>query len=147
MIKALNGDIVKVSYTGRLGDGTIFDASSDDRPLTFIIGKEEVIAGFDSAVEGMFKGESKTVTIAAADAYGDYDERWVETVERSLFPDDLELQEGGMVEVTREDGDAFQIRIVECDDENVTVDGNHPLAGKDLTFDIELLEVTKQSAT
>ena len=144
MIKALAGDTVKVSYVGRLADGTVFDASGDERPLTFILGQNEVIPGFDVAVQGMFRGESKTVTVAAEHAYGAHEERWVETVERSLFPDDLELQEGRMVEVTRESGDAFQIKIVACDAQQVTVDGNHPLAGHDLTFEITLLEVSKQ---
>lgn len=146
MIKATSGDTVKVNYTGRLDDGTVFDASSDDRPLLFIIGKQEVIPGFETAVDGMFQGESKTVTVSADQAYGEYDKRWVETVERSLFPEDFELTPGRMVEVTRESGDAFQIKIVSCDEQNVTVDGNHPLAGKNLTFDIELLEVQKPPA-
>jgi len=146
MIKAASGDTVKVNYTGRLDDGTVFDASSEDRPLHFILGKEEVIPGFDAAVVGMYQGESKTVTIAPDQAYGDYEQRWVETVERNLFPEDFELTAGRMVEVTRENGEAFQIKIVACDEQNVTVDGNHPLAGQKLTFDIELLSVEKPPA-
>jgi len=146
MIKAVTGDTVKVNYTGRLDDGTVFDASSQDRPLHFILGKEEVIPGFDAAVVGMYQGESKTVTIAPDQAYGDYEQRWVETVERSLFPEDFVLEAGRTVEVTRDNGEAFQIKIVACDAQNVTVDGNHPLAGHSLTFDIELLEVQKPPA-
>ncbi|PLY02948.1 MAG: peptidylprolyl isomerase [Desulfuromonas sp.] len=146
MIKATDGDTVKVNYTGRLADGTVFDASGEDRPLHFILGKQEVIPGFDAAVNGMYQGENKTVTIAPEQAYGDYEQRWVETVERGLFPEDLALEAGKTVEVIRESGEAFQIKIVSCDDQQVTVDGNHPLAGQSLTFDIELLEVTKEPA-
>jgi len=147
MIKATVGDTVKVNYTGRLDDGTIFDASSPERPLHFILGKEEVISGFDAAVTGMFQGENKTATVPPAEAYGEHEERFVETVERKVLPDDLQLQPGNMLEVTRESGEAFHVRIVNCDEEHVTVDGNHPLAGKSLTFDIELLEVIKQPAS
>jgi len=147
MIKATAGDTVKVSYTGRLADGTIFDASGSDRPLHFILGKNEVIEGFDAAVQGMYQGESKTVTVPPEQAYGLHEERWVETVERSLFPEGLELTPGRTVEVTRASGEAFHIQVVSCDDQHVTVDGNHPLAGQALTFDIELLEVSKQPST
>ncbi len=94
----------------------------------------------------MYQGESKTVTVPPNAAYGAYEERFVERVERSLFPADLELQPGKTLEVTRDSGEAFHIRVVSCDAESVTIDGNHPLAGKDLTFDIELLEVRKQPA-
>jgi len=146
MIKAVSGDTVKVRYTGRLDDGTVFDASTDDRPLHFILGKNEVIAGFETAVEGMYQGESKTFTVPPDQGYGEHDLRWVETVERSLFPADFTLQPGHFVEVTRDSGEVFQIRIVACEGENVTVDGNHPLAGKALTFDVELLEVVKKPA-
>jgi len=146
MIKAAAGDTVKVQYTGRLADGTVFDASRSDRPLHFILGKNEVIAGFDAAVQGMYQGESKTVTVPPEEAYGPHDERWVETVDRALFPAGLELEPGRTVEVTRDSGEAFQLRVVACDARQVTVDGNHPLAGQALTFEIELLAVDKQQA-
>ena len=146
MTKASAGDTVKVHYTGRLDDGTVFDASTAERPLHFIIGKQEVLPGFEAAVDGMYQGESKTVTVTPAEAYGEYEERFVEDVERAVFPDDLELHPGNTLEVTRESGEAFHIRVVSCDAERVTVDGNHPLAGKSLTFEIELLEVRKNQA-
>jgi len=146
MIKAATGDTVKVRYTGRLDDGTVFDASGEDRPLHFILGKNEVITGFDAAVAGMYQGESKTFTVPPEQGYGDHDPRWVETVERSLFPADFQLQPGHFVEVTRDSGEVFQIRIVACEGDDVTVDGNHPLAGEALTFDVELLEVVKKPA-
>jgi peptidylprolyl isomerase len=144
MIRADKGDIVKVHYTGRLADGTVFDASPADRPLHFITGKEEVIPGFEAAVTGMYLGEKKSVTIPAEQAYGPHHERYVDTVERSRLPAGLELKVGRQIEVTCEDDERLLLLVTALTETTVTLDGNHPLAGKDLHFDIELLAVDKK---
>ena len=144
MIRAAKMDTVKVHYTGRLTDGTIFDQSPEDRPLQFIIGKHEVIVGFDEAVEGMYQGESKTVTIPCTKAYGTSKSELLEDVDKSLLGDRVELTVGGQLEVTNHDGSVFYVMVKAINEDSVTLDANHPLADKELTFDIELLEVTKQ---
>ncbi len=143
MIRADQGDTVKVRYTGRLSDGTVFDASPEDRPLHFIIGQGEVIAGFDQAVVGMYQGGKKTVTVAPQQAYGPHREDLVEEVERALLPAGLDLQVGRQLEVTPEKGENFVVMVTALNDDTVTLDGNHPLAGRELTFEIEVLEVKK----
>ena len=143
MIRAARMDTVKVRYTGRLEDGTVFDQSPEDRPLQFIIGREEVIAGFDEAVEGMYQGESKNVTVPCDKAYGKSRPELLETVERSVLPGKLELQVGGQLEITNHDNTTFRLMVREITENHVTLDANHPLADKNLTFEIELLEVKK----
>ena len=143
MIRAARMDTVKVRYTGRLEDGTVFDQSPAERPLQFIIGREEVIAGFDEAVEGMYQGESKNVTVPCAKAYGESKPLLIETVERSVLADKVDLQVGGQLEITNHDNTTFRLMVREITESHVTLDANHPLADKDLTFDIELLEVKK----
>jgi len=146
MFPAAVGDTVKVNYVGKLADGTIFDSSEGKPPLSFIIGQQEVIAGFDQAVIGMVSGEKKTVEVPFSEAYGPHHPKLVEQVKRSLLPADLELTVGGQLEVSREDGEKMYFFIQELTADSVTLDANHPLAGKDLTFEIEMLEVTKPAA-
>ena len=143
MIRADQLDAVTVHYTGTLEDGTVFDQSPEDRPLCFILGKGEVIPGFDVAIQGLFQGESKTVVIPCEDAYGAHREDLVETVERSMLPADVKLAKGIQLEVTRQDDSVLKVKVVEVTKETVTLDANHPLAGKPLTFNIELLKVVK----
>ncbi len=143
MIRAAKMDTVKVHYTGRLQDGTIFDESPEDRPLQFILGREEVIAGFDEAVEGMYQGETKNVTIPFDKAYGKSKPELLETVERSIIGDKVDLQVGGQLEVTNHDDTTFRLMVREITEDHVMLDANHPLADKNLTFEIELLEVKK----
>jgi peptidylprolyl isomerase len=143
MIRAMQGDTVKVRYTGRLADGTVFDASPAERPLRFILGKKEVIAGFETAVTGMYMGESRTVTIPPEQAYGPHEGQYVETVARGMLPAQVDPQPGQQLEITAQNGNKLLVLVAEVTDETVTLDGNHPLAGKELIFDIELLEVTK----
>ena len=144
MFKAAAGDTVKVHYTGKLTDGTLFDTSMDKEPLQFIIGKHEVIAGFEEAVTGMVMGEKKTVVIPPEKAYGQPKAEALEQVERKDLPADLALKVGGQLEITRHDNTAFYVMITELTDTHVTLDANHPLAGKDLVFDIELLEIQQK---
>ena len=143
MIRAVQKDTVKVHYTGRLADGTMFDQSPDDRPLLFILGGKEVITGFDEAVEGMYQGESKTVTIPCEKAYGPSKPELVEEVDRGLIGKDVALTVGGQLEITNQDGSTFRVMVRAVSDDRVTLDANHPLAGQDLVFDIKLLEVRK----
>ena len=143
MIQAAQGDTVKVHYVGRLEDGTVFDSSPAERPLHFIIGRQEVIPGFDAAVVGMVAGEKKRVTIAPDKAYGTPQKELIETVERSLLPEDLELRPGAQLEVTRQDGSRFHVMVKELSEKAVTLDANHPLAGRELIFDIDMLEVQR----
>jgi peptidylprolyl isomerase len=141
MIQAAKQDTATVHYTGTLSDGTIFDQTTEERPLQFIIGKQEVIQGFEDAVEGMCKGESKTVTIPCDKAYGQSKPELLEQVDRNLIGEDVELHLGGQLQITNDDGSMLCVMVREITDNTVTLDANHPLAGKDLIFEIELLEV------
>jgi peptidylprolyl isomerase len=141
MIRAAHNNTVTVKYTGKLADGTIFDASPEDSPLTFIIGRKEVIEGFDAAVVGMAQGETKTVIIQPEQAYGEINPDLTEEINRSDLPENLELTEGGQLEVTQKDGRILRVMIDKVTEETVTLNANHPLAGKALTFVIEMLDV------
>jgi peptidylprolyl isomerase len=142
MIRADQGDTVTVHYTGRLTDGTVFDASTE-RPLQFILGRREVIAGFDDAITGMYTGEKKVFTIPPEKGYGHPEEKYIEVIDRSLLTSALNLQVGRQLEITAQSGNQLLVLIAALDEQTVTLDGNHPLAGKELTFEVELLEVKK----
>lgn len=137
---AKRGDTVRVHYTGTLQDGTQFDSSRGREPLEFTIGGGRVIAGFDAAVTGMEIGESRTVTIPAADAYGDRHEAMLLRVPRTQVPPGVDPQVGQQFEVGR-GGDAVPVTVREVTPEHVVLDANHPLAGEDLTFALELVSV------
>lgn len=144
MLPAAKGDIVTVQYTGKLSNGEIFDASPDDRPLQFVIGKKEVIPGFEEAVTGMVTGEKRTVTIPAAEAYGQKLPERVEEIDRARLPEKLNSRVGDRLEITGHDNSRRIVEVIAVSDQTLTLDGNHPLAGQDLTFDIAMLEVVKQ---
>lgn len=149
MAQAKQGDKVRVHYTGRLDDGEVFDSSEcmedgcgcESGPLEFTIGEGNVIPGFEAAVIGMSLGESKEVNIPVDQAYGPHMEELVGVVERSRLPEGIKPEVGEQLEVTREDGEAFPVLITSVTDTEVTLDANHPLAGRDLTFDIRLIEI------
>ncbi|PLX84572.1 MAG: peptidylprolyl isomerase [Desulfuromonas sp.] len=141
MTRPAHNNTVTVKYTGTLADGTVFDASPDDSPLIFIIGREEVIKGFEAALLEMSEGEKKIVVIEPDQAYGASNPDLVEEIQRAELPADLKLTAGEQLEVTQADGSILLLMVVKVTDETVTLDANHPLAGKALTFDIELLEV------
>lgn len=143
MIRAQKEDTVKVRYTGRLEDGTIFDASPPDRPLNFIVGRREVIDGFDEAVADMYQGETRVFTLPPEKAYGAHEDAWVEEIDRAQIPSGIQLKVGRQLEITGQDGNRLLVMIAGLTDDTVTLDGNHPLAGKALTFEIELLEIKK----
>ncbi|MGD9848047.1 MAG: peptidylprolyl isomerase [Desulfuromonas sp.] len=145
MFVAKKGDTVKVHYTGYLADGTVFDSSQDKQPLNFILGQKEVIAGFDAAIVGMVPGEHKTLTIPPEQAYGASNPDLIEEIDRAQLPADLALQIGAQIEITRQDGSLLYVMVSDLNDEQVTLDANHPLAGKALTFDIHLIEVIPEA--
>lgn len=145
MFYAAKDDTVKVHYTGKLPDGTIFDTSTDKAPLQFIIGRQEVIPGFEEAVMGMVMGEQKTATVPADQAYGASREDLVEEIPRADLPEDIDPRVGAQLEVTRQDGSIFHVMVVDVGESTVTLDANHPLAGRDLIFELELLEIKKKS--
>ena len=138
MPQAKSGDTVNVHYTGTLEDGTVFDSSTDREPLNFTLGEGEVIPGFDAGVIGMEVGETKTVNIPAAQAYGDPREELIVTFERGAFPDDLEPNVGQHLQLTMQDGSPIMVLVTAVNDDDVTLDANHFLAGKDLTFKLTL---------
>ena len=138
---AQNGNIVQVHYTGTLQDGTMFETSVGREPLEFTLGEDRMIPGFEQAVLGMKIGESKTVTIPAEDAYGPYDADMTLVVSREELPGDMTPEVGQQLEMTGSDGGTIIVIITEVSDTTVTLDANHPLAGKDLTFEIELVSI------
>ena len=138
---AQNGDTVKVHYTGQLQDGSVFDTSREREPLTVTLGSQQLIGGFEREVQGMEPGESKTFVIPADDAYGPRDDRLIDDVPREQLPPDLDLTPGARLAATTQDGQQVALTVVEANDESVKLDANHPLAGEDLTFQIELVEI------
>lgn len=141
MTQASAGDTVRIHYVGTLQDGTQFDASTGRDPLEFTIGENRILPKLDEAVVGMNVGDTATVAIQAADAYGEHDPQAVQQVERAIIPDEIEVAAGTQLQATAQNGQTIVLTVVAVDDENVTVDGNHPLAGEDLTFAVELVEI------
>ena len=137
-----NGDTVKVHYTGKLGDGSIFDSSTNRGPLEFTVGQHQVVPGFEEAVVGMSPGEAKTSVIPADQAYGLRDERLVVHMDKSRLPEDLDLEPGDRLQIRRTNGQMMNVTVTENTENSVTLDGNHFLAGQDLTFDIQLVEIS-----
>jgi len=142
MAQAKTGDTVKVHYTGKMDDGTVFDTSAEGEPLQFKIGEGQLIVDFEQAVVGMNPGESKTVQIPSDRAYGPHHAEIVLVVDRSYFPNDLELKVDQRLRMQQQDGQSFAVTVTDVSETKVTLDANHPLAGKDLTFDIQLMEIT-----
>jgi len=136
-----NGNTVSVHYTGTLNDGTQFDSSQGRDPLSFQVGDGQVIPGFDNAVVGMTVGDSKTFTISADEAYGPKNEEAIQEVSKTRFPEGYDAQVGQSVTGQNEIGQNFQALIIAEADETITLDFNHPLAGQDLTFNVELVSV------
>jgi peptidylprolyl isomerase len=141
MPQAQSGDTVSVHYSGRLSDGTVFDSSEGREPLTFTVGSGQVIPGFDEGVIGMAPGETRTVDIPADQAYGAYQDGLSVQVDRSQFPEGVTPEVGQQFEVGQSDGSNIVVTVTEVSPTAVTLDANHPLAGEDLTFDIELVDV------
>ena len=141
MAHAKQGDTVRVHYTGKLDDGTVFDSSAGKAMLEFTIGKGQLISGFEKAVAGMSPGESVTVDIPAAEAYGLRRPEMVAELDRSQLPKELEVKIGQRLQMRQKGGQALVVKVTALSGTKVTLDANHELAGKDLTFDIELVEI------
>ncbi len=141
MSEAKHGDTVKVHYTGKLENGTVFDTSINRHPLQFTIGEGQVIPGFEQAVVGMRPGQSKTVQVPTDKAYGPHREGMVMTVDQGQFPESLEPEVGQTLEITRSDGLRAVVTVVDVSETRVTLDVNHPLAGKELILDVQLIEI------
>ncbi len=165
MATAKMGDRVKFNFTGKLADGTIFDTTYEDTecttdacetddcrcdtdgcgcesgPVELVIGEEDFFPKVEQALVGLAPGEKKTVTVSVDDAFGAYDDEKIFQVDRAELPDDLVPEVGQELVITGEDDESFGVTITEIGDENVTFDGNHPLAGKDLIFELELVEI------
>lgn len=135
-----DGKTVKVHYKGTLEDGSVFDTSEGRDPLAFQVGQGQVIPGFEDAVRGMAVGETRSVTIPCLDAYGDVRQEMIASLPKSDFPDHIKPVQGMMLQMQTERG-PIALKIVEVRDDEVTVDGNHPLAGQDLTFELTLVEI------
>lgn len=141
MQKPKHGDTVRVHYTGTLEDGSEFDTSRGRDPMEFAMGEGQLIAGFENAVADLAVGESCTVTLNPDEAYGEVNPDMVQDVPRKLMPDDLELKTGMVLQGQASDGRVDNFTVVSFTEETVKLDANHPLAGKVLTFEIELVEI------
>jgi FKBP-type peptidyl-prolyl cis-trans isomerase 2 len=141
MAQAKQGDSVKVEYTGKLKDGSVFDTSANREPLEFTIGGGQIIPDFEEAVVGMNPGDSKTIEVPAVRAYGLHHGDMAIEVDKAQFPEDIKPTIGDQLQISQPDGRAAVVTVTEITDDSVTLDANHPLAGEDLTFDIQLVEV------
>lgn len=141
MSKVKDGDTVKVHYTGTLENGEVFDTSENREPLEFTLGQGQLIPGFEKAVTGLAVGDSTTVDIPSKEAYGEVREDLIISVPKAQLPDDVEPQVGMQLQVNQPDGQPVPVRVTEIGDENLTLDANHPLAGQDLSFKIEVVDV------
>lgn len=141
MAQAAIGDTVHIHYNGKLKDGTVFDSSEGRAPLTFTIGEKSIIPKLEESIVGMETGDTATVEIAADDAYGPHRPEAVQTVERTMIPENIDLTIGTQLQATAQNGQTVILTVKEADDTSVTLDGNHPLAGEDLIFEIEIVEI------
>lgn len=139
MRQVTTGDTVSVHYTGKFSDGVVFDSSAERGPIELTVGENQVIAGFENALVGMEEGETKTVTVEPQEAYGAHDPNLVHIVERARIPEDVELSPGAELQATTPNGNQMRLAVTELDNDNVTLDANHPLAGRTLTFEMTLV--------
>jgi len=143
MERAKADDTVKVHYTGKFEDGTVFDSSIDRDPLEFTLGKRMVIPGFEAAALGMSPGETKTVKIPAEEAYGPRHEEMVMELSRESMPPEIQPEVGQVLQIGQSSDQMLQVVVAEVTEESVILDANHPLAGMDLVFEIELVEIVE----
>ena len=141
MTQAKAGDTVRIHYTGTLEDGTKFDSSVGGNPLQFTLGSGEVITGLDTGIQGMEVGQTTTVAVAPEQAYGDHDPAKIQKVERERVPDEIDLKLGMQLGARTQDGQQVTFTVIDIEDKEITVDANHPLAGKDLNFEVQLVEI------
>jgi peptidylprolyl isomerase len=141
MTQAAPGNTVLFHYKGTLSDGQVFESSDGRDPLRVTLGQGEVIQGVDQALSGMEPGEKKKVTIRSEEAYGPHRPELVQEVERAQVPPHVSLEVGNLLEGTDPSGRRLQLTVIDLDDDTVTLDANHPLAGQDLTFELKVVEV------
>ncbi len=141
MTEVKNGDTVRIHYTGTLTDGSVFDSSEGRDPLEFTVGSGQVIAGMDAGLPGMVVGDKKRLEIPAADAYGPLNPEARQAIPREGIPDDIPLELGTQLQMQSPEGHVLPVTVVEVTESTVTLDANHPLAGKDLNFEIELVSI------
>ena len=146
MSQATNGSVVRINYTGKLTNGTVFDTSKVDGrgPLSFRLGQNQVLPKLEAEIIGMSVGEKKTVAVDANDAYGPHQKQAIQKIPRSEIPDGVDLTVGNNLQATGHDGEIVPLRVLAANEETVTLDANHPLAGHNLTFEIELIEIVKE---
>lgn len=142
MPEAKRGDTVKVDYTGKLEDGSVFDTSEGREPLKFTIGEDKLIPDFEKAVEGMSVGEEKAIQISAENAYGPYREEGILQINRNEFPEHIKPEVGLQLQIKQPDGQAAIVMVSKVKEDSIILDANHPLAGKDLIFNISLVEIS-----
>ncbi|MCU7852257.1 MAG: peptidylprolyl isomerase [Candidatus Thiodiazotropha sp. (ex Monitilora ramsayi)] len=141
MRQVQEGDTVRIHYTGTLDNGTQFDSSAGQDPIEFTLGNKDVIPGFEDGVKGMQVGDQKKIHIPPEEAYGERNDSLVEQVPLQNFPDDLELQVGMQLQAQSPNGENFNVIVTALSGEAATIDGNHPLAGEALNFELELVEI------
>lgn len=141
MSEIKQGDTVRIHYTGTLLDGKVFDSSDGRDPLEFVVGSDQIIPGLDSAMPGLNVGDKKRVEIACVDAYGPINPAMRQDIPREGIPDDVPLDPGTQLQMQTPDGQAVPVTVIEANDATVTLDANHPLAGQDLVFDIEVVSI------
>lgn len=147
MIQVKENNTVKVNYTGKLADGQVFDSSEGREPLEFTLGQGQLIPGFEKGVIDMKLNEKKTITIAKEEAYGDVNEQLIQEVEKAHLPQDMAPEVGMGLVSKSPDGQEMNLMVVEVREESIVIDGNHPLAGKELIFDLEVLEIKDAEIT
>jgi len=141
MTQAKIGDKVMVHFTGYLEDGTVFGSTMDEEPFEFTIGEKNMLPGFENSVVGMQKGDIKTITLSPEDAYGPHKKELVSAMEKSGFPKELQLEVGKRLRVRTQDGKYTMVTIKDFTEDSIVLDENDPLAGKTLTFKIELVDI------
>lgn len=141
MSTAKEGDTVKVHYTGKLDNGEVFDTSREKEPFEFKIGDQAVIPGFEKGVVGMGVGDRKTIEISPEDAYGAKKEELVVEVQKSELPEEITPTVGQRLQIRQQEGNPIVVTITDMDEDNITLDANHPLAGYTLFFDVEMIEI------
>lgn len=141
MSDAKTGDTVRIHYTGTLSDGSTFDSSAGRDPLEFTVGSGQIIPGLDKAINGMAVGDKKVVEVSADEAYGPHNPEGIQSVPRAQVPDHIPLDPGTQLQVQTGDGRTLPVTVTDVTEETVTLDANHPLAGQDLTFEVELVEI------
>jgi FKBP-type peptidyl-prolyl cis-trans isomerase SlpA len=147
MNQVKENNTVKVNYTGKLADGQVFDSSEGKEPIEFTLGQGQLIPGFEKGLIDMELNEKKTITVAKEEAYGDVNKDLIQEVKKTELPQDMTPEVGMGLVSKSPDGQEMNLMVIEVKDESIVIDGNHPLAGKDLVFDLEVLEIKETTVT